>query len=264
MKKLFFNLFILTSAFVNAQSFEGEWKGSYVLNANVVKFTIFVLENNGVSEVKLDVPDSKVFNLEYQITRNGDSITFSRINSQGYLAEFKGLKNGEVITGSITIHSEYLKDNPGLFQLMKSNAKIIRGRKMPNFNLETMNGVQISNEDFKNQYYMLDFWATWCAPCVAKRPKLEALKEKFDDRIQIVSISLDKDVQTVEDFRSKKYPMSWYHVVKSKKFKDPFIKEYLPSGLPYGYLVNNYGEVVAFGAELNADNIDNTINRVLK
>ncbi|NER12814.1 hypothetical protein GWK08_05140 [Leptobacterium flavescens] len=99
---------------------------------------------------------------------------------------------------------------------------------------------------------------------MAKRPKLEAIKEKFGDKIEILSVSLDRNAAIVEKFRKERSPMPWKHVLKEQKMRDPFIKALVPGGLPYGYLVDGKGEIVAFGSELDAELLEATVNRILK
>ena len=73
----------------------------------------------------------------------------------------------------------------------------------------------INNEDFnpeKNtkKYIMLDFWGTWCVPCVAGIPKLKAFYEKYKDNIELISIACDKDIEKVKKFVRDKQ-MNWIH-----------------------------------------------------
>ncbi|MEM6737243.1 MAG: TlpA disulfide reductase family protein [Bacteroidota bacterium] len=264
INRLVFVISVCCSSAVNGQSLTGEWKGSFVINAFVQKITGYVIEENASNVIKLDVPERKIYELIYNLKQDGDSVIFSRVNAQGDLFEFKGVRSRNTISGSVTLHNKYMKDKPGMFQLMKSNANILRGQQFPSFSVQTIEGNNISKSDFRGNYLMLDFWATWCAPCVAKRPKLEALKKEHGDQLQIVSISLDKDLKTVKDFRDAKYPMQWYHVLKSEKFKDAFVKAYVPQGLPYGYLMDSEGKVLAFGTDLNAENFEETVIRVFK
>lgn len=262
MKRILILLIIATSS-AKGQNLEGEWKGSYILNANVEKISAYILDSNQGSSLGLDAPDRNVFDLNYNLSVIGDSVLFSRVNSRGNLFEFKGVIAGNFITGQVVLHNEYMANKPGLFQLMKSNASVFRGQDAPEFNLETSNGQVITEKDFQGQYYMLDFWATWCKPCVAKRPKITSLKDKMGDDLKIVSISLDESWEVVQEFRDKKFSMPWIHVLKSDKWDDPFIKSNVPEGLPYGFIVNKKGQIIAHGNELNAENFDQTIARIL-
>jgi thiol-disulfide isomerase/thioredoxin len=157
-----------------------------------------------------------------------------------------------------------MKNNPGTFQLMKSKAKHIKGYPISGYSVETFEDKVIDNNSFKGKYVILDFWATWCPPCVKKRPALEAMYKKYGDRLEIISVSLDKEITTVQDFRKAKFPMEWNHSIKPDMRNDPLVKEFVPQGLPYGYLIDPKGKIIAFADELSAENLKHTVERILK
>ena len=56
------------------------------------------------------------------------------------------------------------------------------GSRVPDFSFTDLNGVARKLSDFKGRYVLLDFWGTWCAPCVRDFPVLKALRDRFRDR----------------------------------------------------------------------------------
>ncbi len=66
------------------------------------------------------------------------------------------------------------------------------GRPAPAFTLQDLNGQQVSLSDFKGKVVLLDFWATWCPPCVKAIPHLEALHERYKD-LGLVVIGLNNE-----------------------------------------------------------------------
>ncbi|NAS32225.1 redoxin domain-containing protein [Flavobacteriaceae bacterium R38] len=260
----FCSTIISNASILTTGELKGEWKGAYIMNAHVVNFNMYVKKENNQYKVTVDIPSQNKYNEVYNIKVDGNEFYLSQLNKQNILIEYKGRIEGKNITGSFHFNTEYMKDKPGIFQLMKSNAKFIKGEKLPDFELVTLNqSGRITNADYKGKYLFLDFWATWCPPCVAKRPKLEAINEKLGDKIEIVSVSLDRDIAVVEKFRKEKFPMQWTHVLKAEKMRDPFIKAVVPNGLPYGYLIDKEGRIVAFGNELDAGKLESTVKRVL-
>ncbi|MBZ5552830.1 MAG: redoxin domain-containing protein [Acidobacteriia bacterium] len=84
----------------------------------------------------------------------------------------------------------------------------------PNFSFRTLQGQQLSRETLGGKIVLLDFWATWCAPCRAALPGLEKLHQKFagEDRFVLISISADRSAGAWKEF-VKNAGMDWpqYH-----------------------------------------------------
>ena len=55
-----------------------------------------------------------------------------------------------------------------------------------------INGKVVNLDEHKDEIVMLNFWATWCAPCKVEMPQLQKLKEKYGDKLTIVSVSVDE------------------------------------------------------------------------
>lgn len=65
-------------------------------------------------------------------------------------------------------------------------------------------GHIISMEEFKGKVIFLNFWATWCPPCVAEMPSINKLHESMGNEVAFVMLSMDKDFQTAIDFNKRK------------------------------------------------------------
>jgi len=77
---------------------------------------------------------------------------------------------------------------------------------------QTAGGDEISFADYQGKVVLFDFWGTWCAPCVAKIPKLEKIYSAFKDQgFEIIGVPLD-DAQTLAEFY-KTRPLLWKNVV---------------------------------------------------
>ncbi|MCD8171370.1 MAG: TlpA family protein disulfide reductase [Clostridiales bacterium] len=74
------------------------------------------------------------------------------------------------------------------------------GNKAPDFTAELIDGSSISLSDLKGKPVIINFWATWCGPCVREMPAFERLKEDFGDEIGIIAVNCGDDADTVKDF----------------------------------------------------------------
>ena len=101
----------------------------------------------------------------------------------------------------------------------------IVGRRVPNFSLHTTDGQTISRQDLEGKNVLLDFWASWCRPCVEKFPLLQNLEKKFESKIHIIAINVDQS-QRLDNARRiiEKYDLKWPQVMEGKGESDPLWK----------------------------------------
>lgn len=93
---------------------------------------------------------------------------------------------------------------PRAFDRQFSNV-VTKRRAEPIVDVSFLNpaGETVAFSDFKGEYLLVNFWATWCPPCVLELPSLGALAEKMDGKgLEIIAISLDaqRDQQSIRDF----------------------------------------------------------------
>lgn len=83
--------------------------------------------------------------------------------------------------------------------LRKHNVDV--GDRAPGFTLTTDSGQGVSLEDYRGKYVLLNFWATWCGPCVQETPSLNRLHEELSDKgLVVLGVSIDEDKQAYDAF----------------------------------------------------------------
>jgi peroxiredoxin len=80
----------------------------------------------------------------------------------------------------------------------EQGAEIV-GRQQPGFSLPSVDGGTVSAEDFSGRAMLVNFWATWCAPCRREMPVLQAASETHGDALTVVGIAMD-DAEPVQRF----------------------------------------------------------------
>ncbi len=121
---------------------------------------------------------------------------------------------------------------------------------MADFNLKVsdLNGKPIIMEDYRGKVIFLNFWATWCMPCVAELPSIDKLYNEFkDDNIVFLLISNEKS-EKVKSYKTRKgYDVPF--VIQDSTSKIP--RMYYSRSIPTTFLINKEGKVVkaSSGAE---------------
>ena len=111
----------------------------------------------------------------------------------------------------------------------------------PSFALETLAGEPLRDEHFRGKVLLLDFWATWCGPCVAAVPRLRRLaNEMAAEPFVLLSVSVDRTPTLVEKFVAR-HKMDWPQVWDQGS---AFTRRCGVQSYPTYLLVNHEGEVV--------------------
>jgi thiol-disulfide isomerase/thioredoxin len=89
------------------------------------------------------------------------------------------------------------------------NIELARARMAPPFTVTTLDGQRVSMDGLAGKVVLIDFWATWCAPCREALPRIRQIAKRFDGQpLVVLSISLDNDEAKWKDFVAKN-DMSW-------------------------------------------------------
>ncbi len=79
-----------------------------------------------------------------------------------------------------------------------------------NFTLKDMNGVDVRLESFKGKVILINFWATWCGPCVIEIPYLIELQRQYADDLVVLGVSVDDPIEKLKPYAMKmkvNYPL---------------------------------------------------------
>lgn len=78
------------------------------------------------------------------------------------------------------------------------------GKSAPSFSLRNLDGELVRLEEFRGQPVFLNFWATWCQPCIAEHPVLQAAAQRYEGRVQFLGVVYHDEIEKIEAFVNAK------------------------------------------------------------
>lgn len=178
-------------------------------------------------------------------------IQFIRDNPHLYLSFWifrAGLTTSSVNTDTLlsifnTLFPDSLKKSPeGQVALKTLLARINarEGMPAPDYTSMTSDGKTISPSDNTGKFVLLDFWASWCGPCIKEMPRLRELQKKYaGNKFQLISVTLDDDRKNFEA-AVKENGMDWIQIFGNKHL----IKAYSIGAIPELFLIDPTGKII--------------------
>jgi thiol-disulfide isomerase/thioredoxin len=125
----------------------------------------------------------------------------------------------------------------GLLKRMEAVGKPV------NIKFTALDGREVDVTQMKDKVVLIDFWATWCGPCVAELPHVKEAYEKLHAKgFEIVGISFDDNKEKLESFVAKE-KMEWPQYFDGKGWENKYGQEYGIHGIPTMWLVDKKGNL---------------------
>lgn len=115
--------------------------------------------------------------------------------------------------------------------------------------------------DFAGQFVLLNFWATWCAPCIEKLPTQRTAAQRYEDAFAILNISFDRSRSVVISFLEDHAVPGRHAFVGIKEFRGSFARQFAIDGIPSPILVGPDGQVVATEGRIESEGLLETLEK---
>jgi len=118
---------------------------------------------------------------------------------------------------------------------------VVVGDSAPDFSITADNGRTITTSNFGGKLLVLNFWATWCPPCIEELPSLNAFQRQFaNSGVVVVAISADKDEKAYRDFLAR----ARVSFITARDPDNKINAEYGTLKFPETYIIDARGKVV--------------------
>ena len=143
----------------------------------------------------------------------------------------------------------------------KIQKELVVGATFPQFEAKDLDGKPLSPANFKGKVLLIDFWATWCGPCVMELPNVIKAYEKHHDKgFEIIGVSLDQDETKLKNFIKDKN-MTWAQYFDGKGWQNKLAQTYGIQSIPATFLLDGSGKII--GRDLRGENLEQALAKAL-
>lgn len=151
--------------------------------------------------------------------------------------------------------TRFFSFSPGLVEV-EERVKVVSY----DWKLHGVNTESINFDTAKEKVVLINYWATWCPPCIAEMPSLQNLYNDYKDKVVFLFVTTDDDPEINKFMKDKSY---YYPIYRSlSDHPKPFVN----SPIPQTYLIDKKGNIVidkTNAANWNSDKVRETIDRLL-
>jgi len=154
-----------------------------------------------------------------------------------------------------------------IYQSFIRSSDAVHGEKAPQISTKLVSGEEFKLSDLEGNYVLLDFWASWCGPCIKDSPKVVNLYNQFNgknfkdaDNFEVVSVALERNDRNWKK-ASDKFGFGWkYQIVDIQRFVrlSEIANAYDVTNIPSKFLINPKGEII--GVDLSAQEMERLLS----
>ncbi|MCI0693391.1 TlpA family protein disulfide reductase [candidate division KSB1 bacterium] len=136
------------------------------------------------------------------------------------------------------------------------------GQLAPDFIAKDIKGNTITLSGLKGKVVLLDFWATWCGPCLPEIPHLKKIYSDYRNKdFMVIGISLDGDIADLQKFIDEQ-KIGWHQILSENGWEGKIARLYNITGIPSTYVIDRQGRI-AF-KNLRGEKLRSSVNALVE
>lgn len=150
----------------------------------------------------------------------------------------------------------------GMIARLETMKKLKIGAEAIYFKTTDIAGKEISPTDYRGRVVLLDFWATWCAPCLAEMPNVKKVYSTYHEKgFDIIGVSMDNNRDALDSYL-KEQNVTWRQIYDGKGWQAEVGQRYAVSSIPSTFLIDKQGRIRY--KNLRGNELEKAVEKLLK
>ena len=170
----------------------------------------------------------------------GAAVALYQLLDPQIVVELSEVLQGEAITSLFYPYAENHINRCKQILLRRESQTTLNEREAPDFTLTDIAGSRVSLSDFRGKWIILDFWGSWCAPCLRGMPELKEIYNSYHDRIEIIGIDCNETADAWKNTVSH-LQLPWIQLYHTDQ--DAVTAAYSITAFPTKVVINPEGKI---------------------